>query len=42
MSKYRMACAPEFCQKLIKLVHVGRSANSVVKESGLHTTTVAK
>ena len=42
MSKYRQACAPEFCQQLVELVHAGRSANDVAKEFGLHATTVAK
>ena len=31
-----------FRQQLIELVHAGRSANDVVKEFGLHATTVAK
>ena len=42
MSKYRTAYAPGFRQQLIELVHAGRSANDVVKEFGLHATTVVK
>lgn len=43
MSKYRMAHALEFCQQLIELVHAGRSAIDVAKESiNLHAKTVAK
>ncbi len=42
MSKHRTAYAPEFRQQLVELVHVGRSANDVAREFGLHATTVAK
>ena len=42
MSKCRTAYASEFRQQLVELVHVGRNANDVAKEFGLHATTMAK
>ena len=42
MSKFRTAYAPEFRWQLVELVHAGRSAKAVVKEFGLHATTLAK